>query len=209
MFPVSESQGPGAAPTAGERAALAVCARCPVLGACREAVLELPLPYGVAGGMTAMQRRAASATRRGLDTSQTPPAPTRTAPAPTLPALTAAVAPAVAAVLAAQRSPGARTADRVTVDRLAAGRPVATSSRWEVATAAAAMLLAGASVAAVARTLGEQQRQVQRWRDRYRTGQPLVCAPPGHESTVGTAQLHRPQRATTQRAAASETGIAA
>ncbi len=208
MHPVAESQRSRQEPTAGERHALAVCYRCPLLASCREAVLTVaPLPYGVAGGMTAMQRRAARATRRGLDTSQTPPAPTRTAPA--LPALTATVAPAVATVLGAQRSPGARTADRVTVDRLAAGRPVATASRWEVATAAAAMLLGGASVAAVARSLGEQQRQVQRWRDRYRTGQPLVCAPPGHESTVGTGQLHRPQHPTTRRAPASETRTAA
>lgn len=66
MFPVVESQGRGAVPTAGERAALAVCARCPVLEACRVAVLGLPLPYGVAGGLTAAQRRELRAERRDV-----------------------------------------------------------------------------------------------------------------------------------------------
>jgi Transcription factor WhiB. len=62
MFPVDES-GPGQRPTAGERAALAVCAACPVRAACRAAVLEMPLAYGVAGGLTAAQRRELRAVR--------------------------------------------------------------------------------------------------------------------------------------------------
>lgn len=62
MFPVDES-GPGQPPTAGELAALAVCARCPVLAACRVAVGESPLAYGVAGGLTAAQRREQRAGR--------------------------------------------------------------------------------------------------------------------------------------------------
>ncbi|MDN5855611.1 MAG: WhiB family transcriptional regulator, partial [Actinomycetia bacterium] len=56
MFPVDES-GPGQPPTPGERAAVAVCAACPVLAVCRVAVLGMPLAYGVAGGLTAAQRR--------------------------------------------------------------------------------------------------------------------------------------------------------
>lgn len=62
MFPVDES-GPGQPPTTGERAALAVCAGCPVLAACRAAVLDMPLAYGVAGGLTAAQRRERRAAR--------------------------------------------------------------------------------------------------------------------------------------------------
>ncbi len=68
MFPVDES-GPGQPPTPGELAAVAVCARCPVLAACRAAVLEMPLAYGVAGGLTAAQRRQLRATRPGRRTA--------------------------------------------------------------------------------------------------------------------------------------------
>ncbi|MDN5916856.1 MAG: WhiB family transcriptional regulator [Pseudonocardia sp.] len=57
MFPPDESVRPGQAPTAGEWAALAVCRRCPLLRACRAEVLEMALPYGVAGGLTAAERR--------------------------------------------------------------------------------------------------------------------------------------------------------
>ncbi len=57
MFPPDESTRPRQLPTQGERAALAVCASCPVREACREAVLAMVLPYGVAGGLTAQQRR--------------------------------------------------------------------------------------------------------------------------------------------------------
>lgn len=63
MFPLEESQRPGQEPTAGERRALQVCWRCPVLQACRAEVLEMQLPYGVAGGLTAAQRRGVRAER--------------------------------------------------------------------------------------------------------------------------------------------------
>ena len=63
MFPLEESQRAGQEPTAGERRAM--CRRCPVLQRCREAVLELSLPYGVAGGLTAAQRRRIRAQRAG------------------------------------------------------------------------------------------------------------------------------------------------
>lgn len=68
MFPVDES-GPGQSPTVGERAALTVCAGCPVLAACRVAVLEMPLAYGVAGGLTAAARRELRAARLGRRTA--------------------------------------------------------------------------------------------------------------------------------------------
>lgn len=58
-----DESGPGQPPSAGERAALAVCAGCPVLAVCRAAVLEMPLVYGVAGGWTAAQRRELRAAR--------------------------------------------------------------------------------------------------------------------------------------------------
>lgn len=68
MFPVDES-GPGQPPTVGERAAVAVCAGCSVLDACRVAVLEMPLAYGVAGGLTAAQRRELRAACPGRRTA--------------------------------------------------------------------------------------------------------------------------------------------
>ncbi|MYW73600.1 WhiB family transcriptional regulator [Pseudonocardia sp. SID8383] len=63
MFPVAESTRPGLR-TGGERAALAVCAACPVMASCRLAVLNMEMPYGVAGGMTAADRRAIRAADR-------------------------------------------------------------------------------------------------------------------------------------------------
>lgn len=69
MFPLHESERPGQR-TTGEARALEVCAGCPVLAACRRAVLELdgstPLAYGVAGGMTREDRRAVRAASRRL-----------------------------------------------------------------------------------------------------------------------------------------------
>lgn len=58
MFPVAES-GEAGRPTDGERRALRVCGRCPLLVGCRSVVLGMELPYGVAGGLTAADRRAA------------------------------------------------------------------------------------------------------------------------------------------------------
>lgn len=63
MFPLNESAHVGQAPTAGERAALAVCRRCPLMEACRAEAQVMKLPYGVAGGLTAAQRRAVRAER--------------------------------------------------------------------------------------------------------------------------------------------------
>lgn len=63
MFPVAESRRPGAR-TDGERRALDVCATCPVLASCSRAVRDMEMPYGVAGGMTAADRRAIRAAER-------------------------------------------------------------------------------------------------------------------------------------------------
>lgn len=63
MFPLEESVLPDQGPTTGERAALAVCGRCPLLQSCRAAALEMQLPYGVAGGLTAAERRGIRAGR--------------------------------------------------------------------------------------------------------------------------------------------------
>lgn len=57
MFPAVESIRAGV-PTEGERAALTVCARCPLATPCREWALDVRLPYGVAGALTAADRRA-------------------------------------------------------------------------------------------------------------------------------------------------------
>ena len=65
MFPAADSERPGER-NAAELAALAVCAGCALLGPCAEAALSAQMPYGVAGGMTAADRRAIRAVRRGL-----------------------------------------------------------------------------------------------------------------------------------------------
>lgn len=57
MFPAVESVQAGA-PTLEERAALAMCASCPLMAACRTWALDVRLPYGIAGGLTAADRRA-------------------------------------------------------------------------------------------------------------------------------------------------------
>ncbi|MBB1245309.1 WhiB family transcriptional regulator [Streptomyces durbertensis] len=58
------SKEPTAARLAREQAAKQVCARCPVLVACREHALAQPEPYGVWGGLTAAERRVVLARRR-------------------------------------------------------------------------------------------------------------------------------------------------
>ena len=58
------SKEPTAARLAREEHAKRVCARCPVLLACREHALLQPEPYGVWGGLTAAERRVVLARRR-------------------------------------------------------------------------------------------------------------------------------------------------
>jgi Transcription factor WhiB len=61
FFGPADSPEKGRPTHAWERRALAVCASCPLLAACRTMALDFPAAeqYGVLGGMTAGQRRAA------------------------------------------------------------------------------------------------------------------------------------------------------
>ncbi|SDT64673.1 WhiB family transcriptional regulator, redox-sensing transcriptional regulator [Streptomyces sp. TLI_053] len=61
------SKEPTAARLSREEQAKQVCARCPVLLACREHALAQPEPYGVWGGLTAAERRVVLARRRRRD----------------------------------------------------------------------------------------------------------------------------------------------
>lgn len=58
------SKEPTASRLSREEAAKRVCARCPVMIACREHALLQPEPYGVWGGLTAAERRVVLARRR-------------------------------------------------------------------------------------------------------------------------------------------------
>nr|WSX54535.1 WhiB family transcriptional regulator [Streptomyces sp. NBC_00974] len=58
------SKEPTAARLSREASAKRVCARCPVMVACREHALIQPEPYGVWGGLTAAERRVVLARRR-------------------------------------------------------------------------------------------------------------------------------------------------
>ncbi|MEU9302919.1 WhiB family transcriptional regulator [Streptomyces sp. NPDC048269] len=58
------SKEPTAARLSREEAAKRVCARCPVMVACREHALLQPEPYGVWGGLTAAERRVVLARMR-------------------------------------------------------------------------------------------------------------------------------------------------
>ena len=66
MFPVAESRNAGHV-TEGECRALQLCQACPLLAECRIVALGMELPYGVAGGLTAADRRAARAEGRRAD----------------------------------------------------------------------------------------------------------------------------------------------
>ncbi|MFF0547945.1 WhiB family transcriptional regulator [Streptomyces sp. JL4002] len=68
------SKEPTAARLSREEAAKRVCARCPVMVACREHALLQPEPYGVWGGLTAAERRVVLARmrRRSAELRQAP-----------------------------------------------------------------------------------------------------------------------------------------
>lgn len=195
MFPVVESERPGR-PNPAERAALAVCARCPVRGDCLERVLDAPLPYGVAGGLTAADRRAVRARRRGLDQPVSPAATGErdkeesapdAGPTPILVDPLLDLDTAISRVMAVHET-RRHGADPVKVRELALGHAPATASRWEVALATLALLTRGSKVAPVSRVIGEDYTQIVRWRDRHAAGEALVRGGAG----VGTAQLARP-----------------
>jgi hypothetical protein len=217
MFPLHESQRPGQ-PTAGERAAQAVCAGCPLLATCRAAVLDTqdtaPMANGVAGGMTAAERRAVRAYRRGLSA---PPVPAPREPGdqdllvtePGRADASARSAPGVdvdaevADVLAAHAGNG-HGADPVTVRELVLDHGPAMASRWETALAAVVMLGRGQGATAIGRALGDDPTQITRWRDRHAAGEALVRGGAG----VGTRPLARPARLVAGSLAGSERGAA-
>lgn len=67
FFPAHESK-PNLPPTPGERDALAVCADCPVAASCRRWALNAGRSdWGVLGGLTAAQRKAALRARNGTE----------------------------------------------------------------------------------------------------------------------------------------------
>ncbi|MFE6839147.1 MULTISPECIES: WhiB family transcriptional regulator [unclassified Streptomyces] len=70
------SKEPTAARLSREEAAKRVCARCPVMVACRQHALLQPEPYGVWGGLTAAERRVVLARmrRRSAELRQAPAA---------------------------------------------------------------------------------------------------------------------------------------
>jgi len=150
------SDSPEDGPTAAwERAALAVCGRCPLVEVCREAALEFGASeqYGVVGGMTAGQRRQVlRSTRRQ----------------PTRSYLAGMAGPVV-------RSGLPRGVDEVAVAGLVAGDRPTTANRDEVAHAAVELARGGHGPRAIAGRLGVHERQVQRWLERHRAGQPLTA----------------------------------
>ncbi len=163
MYPTRVSTGRGAGPTVEERAALAVCAGCPVLARCREESLELELPDAVAGGLTEQQRRDVRARTRGLGAGGGP-------------AELVGVGTATAAVLGAQHGhEDARTVDPVTVDALVAGYTVPVALTRETALAAVALVTQHhRSTRDVALALRVEQGTVGYWLARYRAGQAVV-----------------------------------
>ena len=137
-----------------ELCALAVCEHCPVREACLEAVLEFPgaEQHGVAGGMTAGQRRQVLRLQRRQ--------PTRSY----LPALVGRPA----------AFPLPSGVDGLAVARLVAGDPAPGATPVEVAHAAIELHRAGHTSTSIARQLGVQDRQVLRWVERHRVDEPLV-----------------------------------
>lgn len=82
FFPAGE---PGNRYDGRNRAALDVCARCPVQTECLAEALER-IPYGIAGGMTARERARLRARRRpAVEAEGGGPAPRTSAPDPALP----------------------------------------------------------------------------------------------------------------------------
>lgn len=135
-----------------ERRALSVCAACPVMAACLAAALTFPArdQHGVAGGMTAGQRRAELQ------------APQHRAPRP----------PVAGPADLPEQLPG--HVDELVVTQLVTGGPVVGTSRpEEVAHAAIRLHLAGRPAGWIARRLSVGDRQVYRWLARHRAGTPL------------------------------------
>lgn len=176
MFPLVESTVPGRA-NAAEEKARAVCLRCPIRPECLAEVLEADMPFGVAGGLTAAERRAVRARGRGPDPEVSAAAASDTRERADVDTVADVGSPEVASVLDGVLAAQARfghNADPGRVRELVAGRGTTSMTRWDAALAAATMLRLGRTVSATARTLGEQYTQVRRWRDRDRAGEALI-----------------------------------
>lgn len=157
FFPVG-TDGPALEQTVRAKA---VCARCPVRAVCLSFAL-VAIPEGVAGGLSAPERRALRDQRRQA-----------------------------AAVPTAASSEGAvgcglvpSGVDGLVVTELVAGRPVAGASRDEQACAAVALHRAGRSVGWIAARLRVDDQQVRRWLARAWAGEPLN---PGRSVTGAVA----------------------
>jgi WhiB family redox-sensing transcriptional regulator len=125
-------------------AAKAVCAACPVVAECLSFAL-VALPEGVAGGLTVQERRK----RRRASRS-----------------------PVAGAAKPFGRLPGG--VDELVVARLMAGERVPGASRQELAHAAVGLHLSGHGCGWIGTRLGVADRQVSRWLQRHRAGQPMV-----------------------------------
>jgi WhiB family redox-sensing transcriptional regulator len=144
FFPVGDSD------PALEQIATAkeVCARCPVVAECLSLAL-VALPEGVAGGLTAKERRELRGKRRRTCRS-----------------------PAASAAGLSERLPG--RVDGQVVAALVAGQRVAGASRHELAHAAVGLHLAGRGAGWIGARLGVHDQQVYRWLERHRAGRPLI-----------------------------------
>jgi Transcription factor WhiB len=150
FYPPKDSP-PGGPMNKWELRALEVCERCPAREACLEAALQFPgaEQHGVAGGMTAGQRRQVLRLQRRQ--------PTRSY---------------LAALSGDSSLP--REVDALAVARLVAGEPVPGATPDEVAHAAIELHRTGHTSTSIAGQLGVQDRQVWRWIERDRAGAPLV-----------------------------------
>ncbi len=135
-------------------AAKAVCARCPVVAQCLGFALAA-LPDGVAAGLTAEERRALRAQRHRRSRSP----------------------------VSAARLPAG--VDGQVVAELVAGERVSGASRQELAQAAIELRESnGRGCRWIAGWLGVADRQVYRWLERHRAGEPLTSGTGGGRGRV-------------------------
>lgn len=153
FFPVG-TDGPALAQIAQAKA---VCARCPVIGQCLSFALAA-ISEGVAGGLSAEERRALRVRHRAVPASV--PTSTSTAAVVTLP--DGALLPGV---------------DGLVVAALVAGQAVVGVSRAERAWAAVVLHRAGRSPGWIATRLRVADRQVRRWLECAQSGGPLNPRP--------------------------------
>lgn len=158
FFPVG-TDGPALAQIARAKA---VCAGCPVIGQCLSFALAA-ISEGVAGGLSAGERRALRVRHRAV------PASVSTGAVVTLP--DGALPPGV---------------DGLVVAALVAGQVVVGVPRAERAWAAVVLHRAGRSPGWIAARVGVGDRQVRRWLERAQSGGPLNRRP-GRSGTDAVA----------------------